>query len=75
MNTKRILLIILARIIRGAGMGLGSSGIALAVWFLFFSADEYKYFWGFISVVEFLVGYLIYRFAYSYVYDEWEEYH
>ena len=24
---------------------------------------------------EFLVGYLIYRFAYAYIYDEWNDYH
>ena len=44
---------------------------------LFFSVNEYKYLWGLLSVVEFLVGYLIYRFAYvyAYVYDEWNDYH
>ncbi len=42
-------------------MGLGASGIALAGWFFFFSVNEYKFLWGLLSVVEFLVGYLIYR--------------
>lgn len=60
-------------------MGLGTSGIALAGWFFFFSVNEYKFLWGLLSVVEFLVGYLIYRFAYAYVYayvyDEWNDYH
>ncbi|CDL21605.1 hypothetical protein [Klebsiella pneumoniae IS53] len=36
MNIKRTLLILLSRVIRGAGMGLGASGIALAGWFFFF---------------------------------------
>ena len=75
MKIKRTLLIILSRVIRGAGMGLGTSGIALAGWFFFFSVNEYKFLWGLLSVVEFLVGYLIYRFAYSYIYDEWNDYH
>lgn len=35
MNIKRTLLILLSRVIRGAGMGLGASGIALADWFFF----------------------------------------
>ena len=55
--------------------GLGASGIALAGWFFFFSVNEYKFLWGLLSVVEFLVGYLIYRFAYAYIYDEWNDYH
>lgn len=73
MNIKRTLLILLSRVIRGAGMGLGASGIALAG--SFFSVNEYKFLWGLLSVVEFLVGYLIYRFAYAYIYDEWNNYH
>lgn len=51
-------------------MGLGTSGIAFTIWFLFFSEDKYKYFWGLIAVLVFFTGYLIYRFAYSYIYDE-----
>ncbi|AOF12997.1 hypothetical protein A8C23_25420 [Klebsiella pneumoniae] len=42
---------------------------------LFFSVNEYKFLWGLLSVVEFLVGDLIYRFAYAYIYDEWKDYH
>lgn len=42
---------------------------------LFFSVNEYKFLWGLLLVVEFLVGYLIYRFAYAYIYDEWNDYH
>lgn len=42
---------------------------------LFFSVNEYKFLWGSLSVVEFLVGYLIYRFSYAYIYDEWNDYH
>ena len=56
-------------------MGLGASGIALAGWFFFFSVNEYKCLWGLLSVMGFLVGYLIYRFAYAYIYDEWNDYH
>lgn len=52
MNIKRTLLILLSRVIRGAGMGLGASGIALAGWF-FFSVNEYKFLWGLLSFVEF----------------------
>ena len=40
-------------------MGLGASGIALAGWFFFFSVNEYKFLWGLLSVMGFLVGYLM----------------
>lgn len=75
MKIKKFLLIILSRTVRGAGMGFGVSGIAFAIWFFFFSRDEYKYLWGLLAIVIFFVGYLIYRFAYSYIYDEWDDYH
>ncbi len=35
MKIKRTLLIMLSRFIRGAGMGLGASGIVFTVWFFF----------------------------------------
>lgn len=73
MIIKRTLLIILSRIVRGAGMGLGSSGILFAVWFFFFSGNESKYLWGVFSIVIFFVGYLMYKFSYSYIYDEWDD--
>jgi hypothetical protein len=64
------MLITLSRAIRGAGMGLGASGILFSVWFIFLSSNESKYLWGMFSIGEFFVGYAMYRFAYSYVYDE-----
>lgn len=70
MKIKQILLIILSRSIRGAGMGLGASGILFSVWFFFLSSNESKYLWGAFSIAEFFVGYVMYRFAYSYVYYE-----
>ncbi|EON4226775.1 hypothetical protein HEC73_07200 [Escherichia coli] len=74
MKIKRTLLIMLSRFIRGAGMGLGASGIVFTVWFFFFSSSEFKYLWGGLSVALFFVGYLMYRFAYAYIYDEWDGY-
>ncbi|EFC4522361.1 MAG: hypothetical protein JJO35_00270 [Escherichia coli] len=74
MKIKRTLLIMLSRFIRGAGMGLGASGIVFTVWFFFLSSSEYKYLWGGLSVALFFVGYLMYRFAYAYIYDEWDDY-
>jgi len=70
MKIKVILLAILSRLIRGAGMGLGVSGIAFTIWFFFLSSSESRYIWGMFSIAEFFAGYLIYRFAYAYVYDE-----
>ena len=48
----------LSRFIRGAGMGLGASGIVFTVWFFFLSSSEFKYLWGGLSVALFFVGYL-----------------
>jgi hypothetical protein len=70
MKIRLILLVILSRLIRGAGMGLGVSGIAFTIWFFFLSSAESRYIWGMFSIAEFFAGYLIYRFAYTYVYDE-----
>lgn len=70
MKLKVIFLVILSRLIRGAGMGLGVSGIAFTIWFFFFSSNDSRFIWGVFSIAEFFVGYLIYRFAYAYVYDE-----
>jgi hypothetical protein len=67
---KIALLKILSRLIRGAGLGLGVSGIAFTIWFFLLSSSESRYFWGMFSIAEFFVGYQIYRFAYTYVYDE-----
>lgn len=70
MKIQVVFLVILSRLIRGAGMGLGVSGIAFAIWFFFLSSGESRYLWGLFSIAEFFAGYLIYRFAYTYVYDE-----
>lgn len=70
MKIKMIFLVIISRLIRGAGMGLGVSGIVFTIWFFFLSSNESRYIWGMFSIVEFFAGYLIYRFAYTYVYDE-----
>ncbi len=70
MKIKIIFLIMISRLVRGIGMGLGTSAIAFIIWFFFFSVDEYKYFWAFLAILQFFVGYLMYRFAYSYIYDE-----
>lgn len=70
MNIKIILLVIISRLIRGAGIGLGSSGIVFTIWFFLLSSSESRYLWGMFSITGFFVGYFIYRFAYTYVYDE-----
>ena len=70
MGDKLFFLLLISRIIRGIGMGFGVSGIAFAIWFFFISDAESKYLWGLFSIVVFFVGYLMYHFAYSYVYDE-----
>ena len=38
--------------------------------FFYFSVSEYKYPWGYLLVTKLLVGYLIYRYAHKYIYDE-----
>lgn len=64
---------------QGSRYGIRYFGYRAGWLVLFFSVNEYKFLWVLLSVVEFLVGYLIYRFAYAYayayVYDEWNDYH
>lgn len=73
MNIKKTLLIIISRFIREIGKGLGTLGTALTAWFLFFSESENKYLWDLLSIIIFFVGYCIYKFAHTHIYDEWDE--
>ncbi|MDX6039166.1 hypothetical protein [Scandinavium lactucae] len=73
MKIKRFLLIILSRAIRGAGMGMGVSGILFSVWFFSFHLMKVNIYGVYFQLVIFFVGYVMYRFAYTYIYDEWND--
>jgi len=75
MKIKIFFLVIISRALRGTGMGFGVSGMVFSIWFFLFSDAEYKYLWSLFSIIIFCIGYLIYRLAYSYIYDEWDKYH
>lgn len=71
MKVKRVLLIICSRVARSVGMGLGASGILVFIWLCFLSSNDNKCFLVGLSIGQFFGGYLMYRFAYSCICDEW----
>ncbi|MFU2318801.1 hypothetical protein [Rahnella sp. PCH160] len=72
---KKLILILISRAIRGLGMGLGFGGFVLSIWFFFFSSLEGKYTLGIYSLIAFIIGYGLFRFAFVYIYDEKDEYY
>ncbi|MFI8418723.1 hypothetical protein ACQKDS_20055 [Serratia sp. NPDC078593] len=74
MNIKNFFLMIISRLVAGVGMTLGLIGIVYAVWSFFFSHSSYWFLWGGLGVVGFFIGYGIYKFALTYIYNEWDRY-
>ncbi|CDQ15052.1 hypothetical protein DMQ71_00280 [Klebsiella quasipneumoniae] len=50
-----------------AALNVEGSGFCVL---FYFSVSENKYPWGFLLVMKLLVGYLIYRYALKYIYEE-----
>ncbi len=57
----KIIHLLLSRVSQGGRYGIRCFRYRAGWLVFFFSVNEYKYLWGLLSVVEFLVGYLIYR--------------
>lgn len=74
MNIKDFILIIVSRIVASIGMTLGTISMIYSLYCFFFSANPYRFFLGGASIVAFLIGYGLYKFALKYIYDEWEHY-
>ncbi|EMH4161610.1 hypothetical protein RJ498_000825 [Pluralibacter gergoviae] len=71
MNIRKWLLIIVSRLLRGAGMGLGATGLCLAAWLLIFSSSESRAYYGFASLILIALGYAIYAATLRYIYNEY----
>ena len=71
MNIRKWLLIIVSRLLRGAGMGLGATGLCLALWFFLFSSSESHIYFGFASLIIIILGYAIYAATPRYIYSEY----
>ncbi|AST78605.1 hypothetical protein Cf24236_1056 [Citrobacter farmeri] len=74
MSLKKIILIIISRLLCGIGMSVGLVSIVFSLWCFFVSHHPDRFLWGGIGVLVLLIGYGIYKFSLTYIYDEWEKY-
>ncbi|PLR42134.1 hypothetical protein CYR40_13060 [Chimaeribacter arupi] len=75
MKINKVVLIIISRIVCGVGLTLGSFGMIGSIWFFFISSNIDRFYWGGGAVFLFIIGYLIYQFGNSHIYDEWDDYY
>lgn len=73
MNIKCFFLMIISRLIAGVGMTLGLTSVVYSIWNFFFSHAHYRFFLGCAGVLCFFIGYGIYKFALTYIYNEWDQ--
>jgi len=75
MRARQIILSFLSRLIQGLGSGLFISGSGFAMWFFFFSRDSWRIGWGVLSLLEIIVGYMLYSFAIKRIFDDTTNWH
>ena len=75
MNFMKIALVIIPRVVCATGMTMGALGTVSLMWFVFFSANDMRFYWAVMSVAGICIGYFVYRFSLRYIYDEWDDYH
>lgn len=73
MNIKNFFLIIVSRLVAGLGMTLGLISTVYSVWNFFFSSGSCRFILGLLGLLGFFIGYGLYKFALTYIYDEWDE--
>lgn len=73
MNIRGFFLIIVSRLVAGLGMTLGLISTVYSLWNFFFSSSPCRYILGLLGVLGFFIGYGLYKFALTYIYDEWDE--
>lgn len=74
MNIKDFFLIIISRLVAGIGMTLGLVSTVYSIWCFIFSHEPYRLLFGVVGVLGFFVGYGLYKFALTYIYNEWGHY-
>jgi hypothetical protein len=70
MNLKKTALTLLSMAIRWLGLGLGSTGMLWCAWFLFFSHNDYRIYWGLYCLIQAYAGFLIFRFGLNKISNE-----
>lgn len=74
MSIKDFILIIISRLVASIGMTLGIIGMVYSIYCLFFSHNPYRFIlWG-AGIVVFFIGYGLYKFALTYIYNESDHY-
>lgn len=74
MSIKDFFLIIISRLVTGAGMTLGLISTVYSIWSFFFSHSPHRIILGCVGVLGFFIGYGLYKFALTYIYNEWDHY-
>lgn len=74
MNTKGIAKLIIFNVLCALGGTVITIGVVLSVWFFFVSSSDYGFYWGGASLVFIYIGYLMYRFAFPYINNKWDDY-
>ena len=49
-------------------------GIGFAIWFIFISEGNYRYFWGAVSISLIILGYVLMRLFWPHVRSHWDDY-
>lgn len=72
MSLKEFILIIVSRILCAIGMTIGFISIIFSLWCFFGSHHPCRFLWGGGGILAFLIGYGVFKFSLTYIYDEWE---
>lgn len=74
MSIQEFLRIIISTIVAGAGMLLGLISPFYSILNFFFSHKPYHFLFGCAGILAFFIGYGLYKFALTYIYDERDHY-
>ena len=75
MRERKVMLSFISRLIQGLGTGLFISGSVFSIWFFFFSMSQWRIEWGILSLLEMVVGYMLYSFAIKRIFDDTTNWH
>lgn len=75
MRERKVMLSFISRLIQGLGAGLFISGSGFSIWFFFFSMSQWRIEWGILSLLEMVVGYMLYSFAIKRIFDDTTNWH
>jgi hypothetical protein len=74
MNLKNFFLSIVSRLVCAIGMTLELISTIFSLWCFFGSNHPNRFLWGLLGIVGLFIGYYIYKFAITYIYDETDHY-